>query len=384
MGVLSGLICLLKLVLHIRLDIFKTNLMKLSELAALTSSTIAQGPNDLEIASAAGLDNAAPGDVTFLANPKYTKQVSETKASAIFLNENEPIGRSDIAVLRAKDPHVAYALALRAFFPEPEIRPSIHPTAVIDPTANVAEDVEIHANVVIAAGCSIAGGVRIMPNVTIYQNVSIGERTTIHSGVSVRENSEIGRNCIIHNNSTIGSDGFGYARTEDKKWLKVPQTGRVVLEDDVEIGANTTIDSPSVGETLIKRGAKVDNLVQIGHSSIVEEDALLCSQVGLAGSSHIGKRAILAGQVGVAGHLKVGDDAILAAQAGIGQDVEAGSFRGGPNLDQPTWVKVVTIFRRLPEIVKLVRDLDKRVAKLEAPNGSNLEENIDNNGKNDL
>ncbi len=285
MGVLCGQICLLKLVLHIRLGIFKTILMKLSELAALTRSTIVHGSDDLEIASAAGLDTAGPGDVTFLANPKYTKQVSETKASAIFLKENEPISDGDIAVLTVKDPQVAYALALRAFFPEPDIKPSVHPSAVIDPSSNIAENVEIHANVVIGAGCSIADGVRLMPNVTIYENVTIGASTTIHSGVSIRENCKIGRNCTIHNNSTVGSDGFGYARTEDKKWLKVPQTGCVVLEDDVEIGANTTIDSPSTGETRVRLGAKIDNLVQIGHSCLIDEDALICAQVGLAGST---------------------------------------------------------------------------------------------------
>lgn len=380
MGALLGLIFLLKLVLHIRRDVFNTILMKLSELADLTGSTIVQGSDGLEITSAAGIDTAGPGDVTFLANPKYTKQVGETKASAIFLNLNEPKERDDIAVLRAEDPHVAYTLALRAFFPAPEIKPFVHPTAVIDPSATVHENVEIHANVVIAAGGSIASGVRIMPNVTIYENVSIGENTAIHSGVSVRENCEIGRNCIIHNNSTIGADGFGYARTKDKKWLKVPQTGRVVIADDVEIGANVTIDSPSTGETRVERGVKVDNLVQIGHSSIIDEDALLCAQVGLAGSSDIGKRAILAGQVGVAGHLKVGDDAVLAAQAGIGQDVEAGSFRGGPNLEQSVWVKAVTIFRRLPDIVKLVRELDKRVTQLEASAATDLDSKEDKNG----
>ena len=274
--------------------------MKLGTLAELTNSTIEHGSPDLEITSTAGLDIAAEGDITFLANPKYTPQVAATRAAAIYLNEGIIIDRDDIAVLRAKDSYVAYTLAMRLFFPEPELRKFIHPSAVIDGSAKVADDVEIHANAVIGIGCTIASGVRIMPNVTIYDYATIGENTTIHSGVSVREHCEVGRNCIIHNNSTIGSDGFGYAKDENKQWLKIPQTGRVVLEDDVEIGANTAIDCASVGETRIKRGAKIDNLVQIGHSCTIDEDALICSQTGLAGSSVIGKRVILNGQIVIA------------------------------------------------------------------------------------
>ena len=336
--------------------------MKLVELAQRTDSTIEIGSPDLDIRSTAGLDIADTGDISFLANPKYTPQIAETKATAIFLNEGVAIDRNDIAVLRAKDAYVAYTLAMRFFFPDPEIKPFIHPTAVIDPTATVASDVEIHANAVIGAKCSIAGGVRIMPNVTIYDGVSVGEKTTIHSGASVRENCEIGARCIIHNNSTIGSDGFGYAKTEEKHWLKIPQTGRVVLEDDVEIGANTAIDCASVGETRIKRGAKIDNLVQIGHSCTVDEDALICSQTGLAGSSYIGKRVILTGQVGIAGHLKVGDDAVLTAKSATSHDVEPGKVMSGiPAFENRDWLRSTAAFRKLGEMAQRLRKLEKRV-----------------------
>jgi UDP-3-O-[3-hydroxymyristoyl] glucosamine N-acyltransferase len=229
--------------------------MKIGELAKLTESRIESGSPDVEISDAAGLDIAKTEDVTFLANPKYTPQIKETKASAIFLNEDVKIDRDDIAVLRSKDAYLAYTRALRLFYPEKQIVPSIHPTAVIDGSATVADDVEIHANVVIGRNCKIASGVKIFPNVTIYDGVSVGENSVIHSGVSIRENCEVGRNCIVHNNTTIGSDGFGYAKDEEKRWLKIPQVGRVVLEDDVEIGANTAIDCASVGETRIKRGA---------------------------------------------------------------------------------------------------------------------------------
>ena len=340
--------------------------MKLSELAEKTYSRIERGDGETEIISAAGLDIAQANEITFLANPKYTPQIKDTKAAAIFLNENVPIEREDIAVLRAKDAYLAYTRALRIFNPEPEITASIHASAVIEGSAQIHESAQISANVVVGANCVIDENVKIYPNVTIYDNVKIGANSIIHSGVAIRENCEIGANCIVHNNSTVGSDGFGYAKDENKRWLKIPQTGKVVLEDDVEIGANTAIDSASVGETRIKRGAKIDNLVQIGHSCTVDEDALICSQTGLAGSSVIGKRVILAGQVGIAGHLKVGDDAVVTAKSATSHDVENGKIISGvPAFDNRDWLRSIAAFRRLGEMARTVRDLAKRLAELE-------------------
>src|SRR5688572_27470529 len=339
--------------------------MKLAELADATLSTIERGDHDLEISAAAGLDIARAGEITFLANPKYTPQIRETKASAIFLNEDVRLDREDIAVLRAKDAYLAYTRTLRLFHPSGDAVPSVHPTAVIDPSASISATCEIGANVVIGKNCWVADAVKIFANVTLYDGVSIGMRSVIHSGVSIRENCEIGENCIIHNNSTIGCDGFGYARDEEKRWLKIPQVGRVVLEDDVEIGANTAIDCASVGETRIKRGAKIDNLVQIGHSCTVDEDALICSQTGLAGSSVIGKRVILAGQVGIAGHLKVGDDAVLTAKSATSHDVEPGKVISGiPGFDNKEWLRATAAYRKLGEIVQRLRGLEKKVAAL--------------------
>ena len=344
--------------------------MNLAELAAQTSATIENGTPEIEIRSAAGLDIAGQGDVTFLSNPKYTPQIQETRASAIFLNPGVEIGRDDIVILRTSDAYLAYTRALRLFHPDPKINPGIHPSAVIDASATVSELAEIGANAVIGAGCQIAAGVRIYPNVTVYDGVSIGEDSVLHSGVSVRENCEIGRNCIIHNNTTIGSDGFGYAKDEEKRWLKIPQVGRVVLEDDVEIGANTAIDCASVGETRIKRGAKIDNLVQIGHSCTVDEDALICSQTGLAGSSVIGKRVILAGQVGIAGHLKVGDDAVITAKSATSHDIEPGKIISGiPGFDNREWLRSTAAYRRLGEIARTVRELKARVEELGSRDG---------------
>ncbi len=340
--------------------------MKLSDLANNTDSIIENGNSIIEINAAAGLDIAEGNEITFLANPKYTPQVQETKASAIFLSEGVEITRKDIAILRAKDAYVAYTKALRLFHPMPELIPSIHKTAVIGASSDIAEGVEIHANVVIGTNCTIESGVKIFPNVTIYDGVKIGKDTILHSGVSIRENCEIGKNCIVHNSSTIGCDGFGYAKTEKKSWLKIPQVGHVVLEDDVEIGANTAIDCASVGETRIKRGAKIDNLVQIGHSCTIDENALICSQTGLAGSSVIGKRVILAGQVGIAGHLKVGDDAVVTAKSATSHDVEDGKIISGiPAFDNRDWLRSTATFRRLGNMAKTIRKQEKRIAELE-------------------
>ena len=339
--------------------------MKLHELAAQTFANIEQGDPNLEIISAAGLDIAGPGEISFLANPKYTPQIQQTRASAIFLNESVVLERPDIAILRVKDAYLAYTRALRIFNPAPEIVPAVHPSAVIHESANVALTAEIMANVVIGANCEIAENVKIFPNVTIYDGVSIGAGSVIHSGVAIRENCEVGARCIIHNNTTVGSDGFGYAKDEERRWLKIPQVGRVVLEDDVEIGANTAVDCASVGETRIKSGAKIDNLVQIGHSCTIEEDALVCSQTGLAGSSVIGKRVILAGQVGIAGHLRVGDDVVITAKSATSHDVEDGKIiSGSPAFDNRDWLRSIAAFRRLGEMARTVRDLEKQIAEL--------------------
>ena len=339
--------------------------MNIAELAQLTGVTL-EGDDKLEITSAAGLDIAAAGQVTFLANPRYTGQVQTTSASAIYLGHKMDAGRGDIAVLRAADPYLAYTRALRLFHPEPKFAPYVHPAAVIEPTAKLAPDVNIGANVVIGRGCKIASGTRVFPNATLYDGVEIGPDCVIHSGVALREGTLIGARVIIHNNSVIGSDGFGYAKDEQKAWLKIPQTGRVVIEDDVEIGAGVTVDCASVGETRIKRGAKIDNVVQIGHSCTVGEDALLCAQVGLAGSSVIGNRVILAGQVGVAGHLTIGDDVVLTAKSATSHNIEPGKIISGiPGFDNKDWLRSTAAYRRLGDMARTVRELVKRVGELE-------------------
>lgn len=338
--------------------------MKLRELAEATGAHF-EGAGEIEITGAAGLELAGPGQVTFLSNPRYTNQVRTTRAAAIYVAEKAEI-EADLILLRARDPYLAYTRALRLFHPEPSFAPLVHPSAVIDASAQLAPDVWIGALSVIGARVEIGAGTRIYPNATIYDDVCIGSHTVIHSGVAIREGAQIGSRVTIHNNTVVGSDGFGYAKDEAGRWLKIPQTGRVVIEDEVEIGAGSTIDCASVGETRIARGAKIDNLVQIGHSCTVGEDALICAQVGLAGSSVIGKGVILAGQAGVAGHLKIGDGAVLTAKSATSHDVPPGKIISGiPAFDNKEWLRSTAAFRRLGEMQRTVRFLEARLRKLE-------------------
>jgi UDP-3-O-[3-hydroxymyristoyl] glucosamine N-acyltransferase len=340
--------------------------MKISELARLTGANVEEKYSDVEINGAAGLDEADAGHITFLANPRYTPRVQTTRASAIFVGENAVVERDDIAPLRARDPYLAYTRALRLFHPEPLFEPFIHPSAVIDPSAKIGDAVAVGACAVVGRDVVIGDRVRIFSNVSIYDGVRIGEGSIIHSGVALREGTQVGARVTIHNNVVVGSDGFGYAKDEEGRWLKIPQTGRVVIEDDVEIGAGTTIDCASVGETRIARGAKIDNLVQIGHSCTVGEDALICAQVGLAGSSQIGRRVILAGQVGVAGHLQIGDDVVLTAKSATSHNVPPGKVLSGiPAFDNREWLRSTAAFRRLGDMQRTIRNLETRLATLE-------------------
>jgi UDP-3-O-[3-hydroxymyristoyl] glucosamine N-acyltransferase len=343
--------------------------MKLSDLAAQTGAQFHSSDGDIEITGAAGLDQAAPGQVTFLSNPRYTPKVAATGASAIYVADGVEVARPDLAVLRAHDPYLAFTRALIVFNPAADFEPYCDATAVIDSSSRVPKESFIDAHVAIGKNVKLGNRVRLHANVTIYDNVTIGDDTEIHSGVAVRENTIIGQRVIIHNNAVIGCDGFGFAKDEERRWLKIPQVGRVVIEDDVEIGAGTTIDKSSTDETRIKRGAKIDNLVQIGHSCTIGEDSLICAQVGLAGSSHIGNRVILAGQVGIAGHLKIGDDVVLTAKSATSHDIPDGKIISGiPGFDNKDWLRSTAAFRRLGEIVRTLRGLERRVDEIEKRN----------------
>jgi UDP-3-O-[3-hydroxymyristoyl] glucosamine N-acyltransferase len=258
--------------------------------------------------------------------------------------------------LRAKDPYLAFARALELFHKPLQYPAGVHPTAIVHSSVRVGANAHIGPYVVIDEGAEIGANVVLLAHVVIYRGVKIGDNFFAHAHAVVRENCRIGNHVLLQNGVVIGADGFGFAKTAAGRWHKIPQPAGVVIEDDVEVQANSCVDRASVGETRIGRGVKVDNLVQVGHGSSVGEDALLCAQVGLAGSSEIGNRVILTGQVGVVGHVKVGDDAIVTPQSGVAQDIPAKAVvSGAPAVDHKLWLKYSAILPRLPEIARALR-----------------------------
>ena len=328
--------------------------MKLSAIASALGVRLENGSPETEITGLNGIEEAGPGELTFVSNPKYAGAARTTRASAVIVGEEFPAVST--AILRAKDPYLTFARALELFHPPAQYEPGTHPTAVVHASARIGAGAHIGPYVVIDEGVSIGANAVLLAHVVIYRNVTIGDNFFAHAHSVVRENCRIGNHVLLQNGVVIGADGFGFAKTADGHWHKIPQPAPVVVEDDVEVQANSCIDRASVGETRIGRGVKVDNLVQVGHGTQVGEDALLCAQVGLAGSTEIGKRAILTGQVGVVGHCKVGENAIVTPQSGVAHDIEAGAFvSGAPAVDHKLWLKYSAILPKLPEIVRAIR-----------------------------
>ena len=324
--------------------------MKLAELAQRLGAEC-HGKPDSVITGVAGIEEAGPGHVTFVANPKYAGLAKRTNAGAVLVAPDFP--EIEASTLRITNPYLAFAKAIEIFHPAPSYAAGIHPTAVIDPTAQIGEGASIGAYVVVGEHCIIGEHATILPHVVIYPNASIGDHFFAHAHAVVREGCMVGDHVILQNGVVVGSDGYGFAKDNAGKWHKIVQSGPTVIEDHVEIQANSCIDRASVGETRIGRGAKIDNLVQVGHGSSVGENTLLCAQVGLAGSTHIGDDAILAGQVGVAGHCHIGDRVIVTAQSGVGGNIEAGKIiSGSPAYDNRAWLRVCAIMPRLPELLK--------------------------------
>jgi UDP-3-O-[3-hydroxymyristoyl] glucosamine N-acyltransferase len=328
--------------------------MKLSALAAALDVRLENGSPDTEITGLNGIDRASPGDLTFVSNPKYSGAARTTRASAVIVGEDFPA--ISAAMLRAKDPYLTFALALELFHQPVRYSPGVHPTAVVNATAKVGANAHIGPYVVVDEDVEIGDNCVLLAHVVIYRGARVGNYFFAHAHSVVRENCRIGNHVLLQNGVVIGADGFGFAKTAEGRWHKIPQPAPVVIEDDVEVQANSCIDRASVGETHIGRGVKIDNLVQVGHGSKVGEDALLCAQVGLAGSSEIGNRVILTGQVGVVGHCVVGDDAIVTPQSGVAGDIAAGALvSGAPAVDHKLWLKYSAILPRLPELVRAVR-----------------------------
>jgi UDP-3-O-[3-hydroxymyristoyl] glucosamine N-acyltransferase len=338
--------------------------MQLREIAERLGCRL-EGDGSVEIRGVAGLEQAAEGDLSFFANPRYAPALRRTRASAVIIGEGTPV--APCAMLRTKHPSLAFANAVSLFAAAPLPHPGIDAHSAIAADATLGRDVSVGAFSSVGRGARIGDRTMIHPHVFVGDGVVIGDDCIIHSHAAVRERVVLGNRVIIQNGAVIGADGYGFVRRADGTHQKIPQMAVVVIEDDVEIGANTTVDRPAIGETRIQAGAKIDNLVQIAHGVNVGRNALLAAQVGIAGSTVIGDNVTLAGQVGVAGHVTIGKGVAAVGQSGITNSVPDGTFVSGyPAIENKEWLKSSAIFRKLPELRKKVADLEQRIADLEA------------------
>jgi UDP-3-O-[3-hydroxymyristoyl] glucosamine N-acyltransferase len=335
--------------------------MKLSQIAHSLGCDL-HGDGGLEISGVSGIEHAGPSHLTFLANMKYAPKVGKTRAAAILSTEPH----EGIATLVSSNPYLDFARALALFYQPPKPSPGIHAMASIAATARIGEGASIGPYAVVGERVTIGRNAVLHPHAVIYEGVEIGDDFVAHSHVAVREFCRIGSRVVLQNGVVIGGDGFGFAKRADGTHYKIPQSGPAIIEDDVEIQSLTSVDRATIGETRVKRGAKVDSLVQVGHACVIGEDNIICAQTGLAGSSILERNVLLAGQVGISGHLTIHDNVIVYAQSGVGHDVPAGSrISGSPAFAANEWLRVITTFPKLAEIAKTVRELKKKVEEIE-------------------
>ncbi|MBR8826726.1 MAG: UDP-3-O-(3-hydroxymyristoyl)glucosamine N-acyltransferase [Gomphosphaeria aponina SAG 52.96 = DSM 107014] len=315
------------------------------------------------ITGVAAVDTARPGTISYIEGGKFAGLVSQTSASALILpldeNLEQQANARGIAWIATKDPRLGFAEVIGLFYQPFHPQTGIHPTAVIDPATELGDDVYVGPQVVIQQGVKIGNGVCIHPHVVIYPGVSIGDRTILHANCTIHERTQIGADCVIHSGAVIGAEGFGFVPTATG-WFKMEQSGYTVLEDGVEVGCNSAVDRPAVGETRIGKNTKLDNLVHIGHNSQIGENCAMAAQVGLAGGVKVGNRVLLGGQVGIANQVKIGDGAIATAQTGIHGDIPPGEIvSGSPAVANKLFLKVSAIYKRLPEIYQTFKQLKK-------------------------
>jgi UDP-3-O-[3-hydroxymyristoyl] glucosamine N-acyltransferase len=339
--------------------------MRLAELANTLSCRL-EGSPEMEIQGVAGIEQANPGQITFLANKRYIPLLKTTQASAVLIEEGAPLDRAPnlppLAALRTVNPYLAFAHALELFYQAPRYEPGVHPTAVIARTARVPEGAHIGPYCFIDEQAELGQRAILHSFVTIYQGAKIGDDFFAHAHAVVREHCRIGNRVILQNGAIIGGDGLGYAKQKDGSWYKMVQSGPAVLEDEVEVQSNSCIDRATVGETRIGRGTKIDDLVLVGHASQLGANNMICGQTGLAGSTKIGDQCIFAGQSASSGHLTVGDNVVVTAQSGLPRDVASNQIRSGsPAVDNKLWLKYTAALTRLPDLQKRVRDLESKL-----------------------
>jgi UDP-3-O-[3-hydroxymyristoyl] glucosamine N-acyltransferase len=325
------------------------------------------GNPEVRVNTVAKIEDGHPGALSFLANPKYEQYLYTTGSSIVLVNKGfVPSSHVNCTLIRVDDAYEAFASLLRLVDQARPKKTGVHPTAVIEPTATIGADVYIGPYGYIGEKSIVGDGCSIFPNVYIGDNCTVGKNSTLNPGVTVYRDCQIGNNCIIHAGSVIGSDGFGFAPQSDNEYMKIPQLGNVILEDSVEIGANVTIDRATMGSTIIRKGVKLDNLIQIAHNVEVGENTVMAAQTGISGSTKIGKNCMFGGQVGIAGHLKIANGSKIGAQAGILGDVrdENSAIIGSPAIEIRQFMKSSVVFKKLPELKALVEKLEKEVESL--------------------
>lgn len=338
----------------------------LSEIIGITGARAA-GPQNVTINALQKIEEAAPGGLTFLGSPAYEKFLPTTRATAIFVKEGVAPSRSDITYLFVADPYKAFLQVLFRYFAPTFSFTGIDPTASVPESVSIGANVGIGKNVVIGERCVIGDNVTVYHNTVIGNDVTIGSGSLIYQNVSVREGCSIGNNNILHPGVVIGADGFGYAPGPGGAYIKIPQIGIVELEDDVEVGANSTIDRAALGKTVIKKGTKLDNLVQVAHNVSIGVNTVVSAQSGIAGSSKVGDNCIIAGQVGIAGHLEVADKVVIAAQTGVSKSLtEPGTYFGYPAKEHRTALRLEAHLRNLPDYAERIKALEKKIEALEA------------------
>ena len=336
----------------------------LYDIAKLVEGTIVGKADNFIVTGLAALDRAGPGDISFLTNPKYRDLLTSTQAGAVLVSGSLPEKKSSIVFLQVKDAYLALARLLQLFHPPLLPTLGVHDSAVIDPDAELAEGVKIGSGVSVAAGAVVGENTSIFPGVYVGENASIGSNCIIYSNVSIYHEIIIGNRVIIHAGAVIGSDGFGFAR-EGARYVKIPQIGSVHIHDDVEIGANCTIDRGSMGMTIIKRGVKLDNLCHLAHNVILGEDTAIAGQAGISGSTTVGERVMIGGQAGFAGHISIGDDVIVTGRTGVVKSIPDGQrFSGFPAFPHREWRRAQIAMRHAPDMISDIRKLKDEIAEL--------------------
>ena len=338
--------------------------IKLSEIADLVGGKII-GDSNVIINSVARINEASKGDLTFLYLSQYEKFFESTGASAILVKPGFNRSRSDISYVEVQEPEKAFNSVLNNFFAPKLALEGIDKTAFVNSSTSLGKNVALGRNVVVGANCKIGDNVKIFHNSVILNDVEIGDNSIIYQNVSIREDSKLGKNVIIHAGAVIGSDGFGYRKDEKGVYNKVPQIGNVIIEDDVEIGANTTIDRAALGSTIIKKGVKLDNLVQIAHNVYVGNNTVMSAQSGISGSVKIGNNSIILGQAGISGHLEIGDNVIIIAQSGVSKSItKPGIYFGSPAKEFKTAKILEAHFRNFPKYVEKIEKLEEEIRQL--------------------